>query len=72
MSSTSVWVTEEGDECRPGCVSVIVILRTVTVNQLNQAVIVRQMSVRLPQTPGSKKEGTMVSESPQQPRSYRK
>lgn len=40
LSSTSIWVTEEGDVCRPGCVSVIVILRTVTVNQLNQAIIV--------------------------------
>lgn len=57
LSSASVWVAQEGDECRSGCVFFIVVLRAVTVNQLNQAVVVRQMRVRFTQTPGSEGGG---------------
>lgn len=60
LSSASVWVAQEGDECRPGCVFFIVVLRAVTVNQLNQAVVVRQTRVRFTQTPGSEGERGVV------------
>lgn len=52
VSSASVGVAHKGDECGPGCVFVIVVLRAVTVNQLNQAVVVGQTGVGLTQTPG--------------------
>lgn len=57
LSSASDWVAQEGDERGPGCVFVIVVLRAVTVNQLDQAVVVRQTRVGFTQTPGSEGGG---------------
>ena len=51
LPSAGLGVTEEGDECGSECVLLVVVLRAVTVGQLDQAVVVRQPGVRFPETP---------------------
>lgn len=51
LSSASLRVTEEGDKCGSERVLFVVVLRAVTVGQLDQAVVVRQPGVRFTETP---------------------
>lgn len=54
MSSSSLRVTEEGDERGPQSVLLVVVLGATAVIQLDQAVIVRQVGVCLTETPSPK------------------
>lgn len=48
---SSLWVTQEGDECGAHGVLLIVVLGAVGVRQFDQAVIVRQVGVSHAETP---------------------
>lgn len=51
ISCSSFWVTEERDDRGPESVPIVVVLGAVVVGELDQAVVVRQAGVRLPETP---------------------
>lgn len=51
LSHSGFWVTQERDECGSKSVFLVVVLRAVTVGQLDHAVVVRQMGVCFPETP---------------------
>lgn len=53
LSSSSFWVTEEGDKRGSESVLFVVVLGTVAVGQLDQAVVVRQTGVCFAETPRS-------------------
>lgn len=44
-------VAEEGDERRPTCVLLVVVLGAVLIGQLDHAVVVGQLGIELPETP---------------------
>lgn len=56
VSGSGLGVTEEGDERGAQRVLLVVVLGAVAVGQLDQAVVVGQVRVRLPQTPRAEEE----------------
>lgn len=56
VSSSGLWVTEEGDDSGSQRVLSVVVLGAVSVGELDQAVVVRQPRVCLSKTPGADEE----------------